>query len=142
MKKEVASFTRRIIAYLIDVVVVNFLILSPFKASFNTSKSIFSLSLITKDFVIVSISLAALSLLYWSLLEYSVKQSLGKMITRIYVSSTKKQLTLKQCFIRNIPKLVGIVLFLDVLYALINKTHQRYFEKLSDTEVLLVKEEK
>ena len=64
------------------------------------------------------------------------------MLTRIYVSSTKKQLGLNKCLLRNISKIVTIVLFFDVLYALINKTHQRYFEKISYTEVLQIKEKK
>ena len=52
--------------------------------------------------------------------------------------SLKKQLTLHQCIMRNITKIVTPVLLIDFLYAIINKTHQRYFEKISNTEVLQV----
>lgn len=141
MKKEVAGLARRAIAYIIDLFIIDILILKPFKLSVNLS-SMLSFSIITKELVLVSISLAVLTLLYWSLLEFTVRQSIGKMITRIYVSSTQKQLSLKQCLIRNLSKVISIVLFFDVLYMLINKTHQRYFEKLSNTEVLAIKKEK
>ncbi len=142
MKKEVASLARRVIAYIIDVFIIDLLILRPFKSIISLSGNVLSLSMIKKELIIVSLSLAVLSLLYWSLLEFTVRQSIGKMITRIYVASTQKQLSLKQCLIRNLSKVISIVLFFDVLYMLINKTHQRYFEKLSNTEVLLVKEVK
>ena len=140
MKKEVASFTRRVFAYLIDLFIINILILRPFKLFLTTPK--FGLFAFSKELMIVGVSVSILTLLYWALLEYTVRQSLGKMITRIYVAPLKKQLTLTQCLIRNVTKIVSIVLFLDVLYAFINKTHQRYFEILSNTEVLKVKEKK
>jgi uncharacterized RDD family membrane protein YckC len=134
MKKEVASFTRRILAYIIDVLIINTLILKPFNLFSRTG---FNLQ-ISRETIIIGFSTAMLTLLYWALLEFTVRQSIGKIITRIYVSSLKKQLTLYQCIMRNITKIVTPILIIDVLYALINKTHQRYFEKISNTEVLQV----
>ena len=135
MKKEVASLTRRVIAYIIDVLILKTLILRPF-GPFLKNMQLFSF---TKEVLIVSVSIGILSLLYWALLELTVRQSIGKMITRIYVSSTKKTFTLQQALLRNIPKIVSIVLVLDVLYTIIKKTHQRYFEVISNTEVLKIK---
>lgn len=140
MKKEVSNLTRRIIAYAIDVLILNFLILKPFKHQINIDK-LFAINL-NKEFIIISLSISILTLLYFTLLELTVRQTLGKMITRIYVSSTKKEFTLQQALMRNITKIVTLTLALDVLYAVINKTHQRYFEKLSYTEVLKIKEKK
>ena len=134
MKKEVASFTRRILAYIIDVLIINTLILKPFNLFSKTSLTI----QLSRETIIIGFSTAILTLLYWALLEFTVRQSIGKIITRIYVSSLKKQLTLYQCILRNITKIVTPILIIDTLYAMINKTHQRYFEKISNTEVLQV----
>ena len=142
MKKEVASFPRRIFAYIIDLFILNTLILRPFKPFINFTNNFFSFSMVTKELIIVSFSLGILSLLYWTLLELTVRQSIGKMIARIYVSSKFKQFDLKQAFLRNISKITSLLLFFDVLYALINKTHQRYMERVSNTEVLVIRRKK
>ena len=140
MKKEVSNLSRRIIAYVIDILILNFLILRPFKFQVNINK-LFAINL-TKEFIIISLSVSILTLLYFTLLELTLRQTVGKMIMRIYVSSTKKAFTLQQVLLRNIPKIVTLVLALDVLYAIITKTHQRYFETISNTEVLKMKEKK
>ena len=139
MKKEVAGFTRRAFAYIIDILILKFLILKPFDPFINNFKLNISTAF-SKEMLIVSFSIGILSLLYWALLELTVRQSIGKMITRIYVTSTTKQFTLQQALLRNLSKIVTIVLVFDVLYALVKKTHQRYFEILSKTEVLKIKE--
>jgi uncharacterized RDD family membrane protein YckC len=136
MKKEVAGFPRRVIAYLIDIIIINFLILSPFKL---TKVSVTSLAF-SRETIILSITSIIITLLYFTLLEFTVRQTLGKIITKIYVSSTLKTWDLKQCIIRNISKPVQFVLVIDVLYALYKKTHQRYFEAMSNTEVLKIPE--
>lgn len=136
MKKEVAGFTKRIIAYIIDIFIINTLILRPFKPFLPKTLSFqFSLS---KELFIITFSTAMITLLYFTLLELLARQSIGKIITRVYVSSLTKTLTLQQCIIRNVTKIATPVLVLDTLYAVINKTHQRYFERLSKTEVLKV----
>ena len=138
MKREVAGFPKRIIAYLIDLLIINSLLLRPFGV-FSKNMN-FGLKLaFSKEGLIIGLSTALITLLYWTLLEFLVRQSIGKIIVRIYVSSKTKTLTLQQCIIRNISKIAPPILLIDVLYAIVKKTNQRYFEKISNTEVLKVK---
>ena len=74
-------------------------------------------------------------MIYWIILEYKVRQSIGKYIMNIYVTSTTKNLGFSQVIIRNITKISLPLLILDVLY-MINNKGQRYTEKLSNTKVI------
>jgi len=78
--------------------------------------------------------------LYFTLMEFKLKQTLGKMLTRIYVKSDTKRLSYLQCVIRNIPKFTFfihellLVLFLvDVGYLIFKG--KRLFDKWSKTSV-------
>ena len=84
----------------------------------------------------VSLIILCLNLIYWVTLDYMLRQSIGKALLNIYVRSTEKELKLWQCIVRNIPKLSLILLFLDSFGVLFRNEYQRYFEKLSKTEVV------
>ena len=77
-----------------------------------------------------------LTLIYWSLSEYIFYQSPGKFAFNIYVRSKEKELKFWQCLIRNVTKISLILLFLDSLKVILKKDYQRYFEKISKTEVV------
>ena len=72
-------------------------------------------------------------------MEYKLKQTIGKMIFNIKVSS-EGNLEFWQALVRNISKPINIniLLLVDILYMLINKTHLRLFDKLAKTEVVEV----
>ena len=59
------------------------------------------------------------------------------MIFNIKVSS-EGNLEFWQALVRNISKPINILLLVDILYMLINKTHLRLFDKLAKTEVIEV----
>ena len=140
MKKALpARFWKRGIAYIIDSLIISFIILSPF-AGFLESEpgSFFSLMQMTFTWEYLSLSLviAILTLAYWSFLEYKFNQSIGKIFLRLKVNSNKRKLTFNQVFLRNVTKLSTILVLLDCLYILKNKKkNQRYFEKMSNTYV-------
>ena len=130
---------KRIIAYLIDLLVISFVIMTPlmrFSEQPNSFSEIFT-SITSQETIMVSIIVSLLSLFYWSFLEYKFGQSVGKIIMKLSVrSSLRKKLTFTQTTIRNITKLSTILIILDTLYMLYKKGNQRYFEIISKTKVI------
>jgi uncharacterized RDD family membrane protein YckC len=78
--------------------------------------------------------IAALTVAYWAALEYKARQSIGKMIMKIYIKSDEKMLTLGQCIIRNISKISGILLLIDIIGIALNG--QRFLERATKTRVV------
>ncbi len=141
--KKIASKTRRFFAYLIDILILDLIIVYPFKnllKSFNLDlnwNNINQLSQISNYGLLLTIglSIGILSLLYWVFMEWKLKQTIGKMIFNIKVIS-EGNLEFWQALVRNISKPINILLLVDILYMLINKTHLRLFDKLAKTEVV------
>lgn len=132
---KIASFWKRVLAYIIDVLIVDVAVVYPFEKYFGKMSG-FSFNL-SGNLLVAVVIIAILTVFYWAILEYSMRQSIGKMIVGIYVNTTKK-FTFWQFIVRNIPKISSLTIILDSLYMLMTKQHQRYFEKLSNTEVLEV----
>ena len=84
----------------------------------------------------VFLTIGILTILYWAVFEYRLTQSIGQMIMHISVKSTKGDLSFRSSVMRNLSKVSSFTLALDVFYMLYKKTNQRYFEKLSGTEVI------
>lgn len=142
----VVPLWKRIFAYLLDIALLSFLVLTPLVKPFSfdaeTGESFFqsfasySTSFST-DYLWLAFVVAFFFLLYFSVLEFWFGQTVGKIILGISVEGTKKkQISFIQVIIRNITKLSGLLLFLDTLYLLFKKGNQRYFEVLSDTHVV------
>ena len=127
---------KRVTAFLIDYALIGLIIVYPFKDFFTKSEN-YSVLNSSKDIALATFIIVVLTLLYWTLLEYLLKQSVGKAFFNIYVrSKDKKELKLWQCVVRNLSKISLIILFLDSLQLLFKKDYQRYFEKISNTEVV------
>jgi len=139
-----AKLYKRILAYVIDIVVINIIIVSSFKPVIGKIIS-------TKDFydiynfllnnpsqlislIKITLTIAVLSLFYWSILEFKLKQTIGKMLFQIYVTSENKKLTFPQCLLRNLTKISFFILWIDSITLLTNKK-QRIFEIISNTFV-------
>jgi len=133
-KKRSFFLTKRGIAYLLDLLIINLIIIVPFGSVLKDYEiGLFSFSF-SQD-LILSISIIiilVLMLAYFSVLEYKVQQTIGKMIMGIYVKS--KNLTFKNALIRNITKPFLFLLILDSLF-LFGKGKKRFTEKISNTEV-------
>ena len=136
MKKRFAPLWKRVVAYIVDIFVISFLVVTPFSGFFDADVESFA-DLFAFNFssevIFVGIAIAILTLLYWSFLEWRFQQTVGKILLRIRV---KGNITLWQAVTRNVTKLSTLILILDVLYMFYTKKHQRYFEKLSKTEVV------
>ncbi|MEM4245350.1 MAG: RDD family protein [Candidatus Nanoarchaeia archaeon] len=149
MNEVNANFWKRVLAYIIDAVIVNVIIIWPFQKTLTELTSAYQdqnllkyMTAINEEalrnalpqlgllFVIISL----LTIAYWALLEHKFGQSIGKMIMKIYVKSDEKILTLWQCVVRNISKISGILLIIDCIGIISN--NQRYLERVSKTKVI------
>lgn len=138
-----ASFWRRFFAYLLDSIVLLFVLLAPLVQPFKKNLSGLSFSemlaqIYSSHYIILTFVIVLFVLLYWSILECWFGQTLGKMIFGIVVEGSKrKPVSYLQCFIRNVTKLSSVLLFFDTLYMFITHKKRRYFEILSDTQVVV-----
>jgi len=139
-----ASLLKRTFAYLIDVIVVNFVIMWPFKEIINIKTDNFSETYnilastpgLTYKLFLSFLVIGTLSILYWAVFEYRIKQSIGKMIMNISVKPLSGELSFRAAVLRNLSKISSLLLAFDVAYMLYKKTNQRYLEELSNTEVI------
>lgn len=139
-----ARLWKRVLAYLIDVLLLSLIVFTPlFRPLENEFTSGNMLDLFTTFFdhgrtlFLVSIIAGFLVILYWSLLEYFCGQSVGKLFLGLRVEGIRRrQISFAQAVIRNIPKISTVVLALDTLYLLIVRKGQRYFDVLSGTRVM------
>ena len=138
-----APLWKRVVAYILDVLVLLFVVLTPLTSSLEnqvegeTFLDIWNSLASVSHLYVFTFVLVFLTLLYWSVLEFSFGQTVGKISLGIHVESTnKKPLTFVQALIRNITKLSSLLLFFDVMYLFFKKGDARYFEMLSDTAVV------
>lgn len=139
INKEIpASLIKRGIAYLIDILILEFVILYPITSRFNNLKNFSDLfnNSITKDFAGLTVIIILLTLCYFVLFEYLLTQTIGKMVFNINVRSVEGELKLKQVLLRNITKPFSLILLIDVAYMLFKRGHQRLFDVFSNTIVV------
>ena len=155
-KKELEQFIgyqkpnltwRRYLAFLIDFLVIYFVVITPFRPflnslpqakDFSQFSNLFSSEKLTslKPLFYIALTISFLTILYWAILEYKTGQTLGKKLLSIKVTSKENDLTFWQCFLRNISKINTLLLILDVFYMWYYQKNQRYLEVLSKTEVV------
>ncbi len=142
----VVSLWRRAFAYVIDLIIISFVIFVPLKGffedvpegEFEAVLSYFSqYQTFSLNFFIVSFIAALLTVLYWALLEFYLSQSVGKMAMKIKVVDVNgRKMNFRQCFLRNVTKVSTFVLFLDLIYGIITRSYRRYFEVITHTKVV------
>ncbi len=142
---------KRMLAFLIDIIILEFIVFSPFSSlmqqifgggKFSLSKYSYIAGSPEKMQAMILIALFAtlLALIYFSVIEYKLNQTPGKIIMGIYIISSSRDLRYWQCLVRSlfiIPIFPFILLWvIDPIYALFNKDNQRLFELLSKTKVV------
>lgn len=141
---------KRVAAFMIDMLIINLIILFPFRGlfegilpkdySFSEASRILSSSDYTGFLTSVSLVVSILMIMYFFLMERKMSQTIGKMLMRVYVVSDNKDLKAWQLLARNmvfIPLFPFILLWiLDPLFLFFNKTNQRLSEILSKTRVV------
>lgn len=138
-----APLYKRIIAYLIDLAIVNLIIVSPFKSlmasliptNFSEIYTALTLMFSAKVMLIIFIS-GIFAILYWAVLEFKIQQTLGSLILGISVMPLTKRYNFSQALLRNITKFSLILLILDSLFIFKSDKNQRLTERLSQTMMI------
>ncbi len=139
MKAKAAPLWKRFFAYLIDFFLVNIIVSLPFSKYLTNFSNKLDIILGTNDKGLLAISFVVILsvLFYFVYLEFSLNQTVGKMLLNIYVVSVDgNKLKLSQAFVRNLIKPFPIVLLVDVLYMFFKRSNQRLFEVFSATSVV------
>ena len=146
-----ALIWKRIAAFFIDVIVINLVVLFPFRKlfqsispkdySFSEAYKILSTGTNYSSFIThISFVMSILIILYFLMLEKKMGQTIGKMLMRIYVVSDNNNLKAWQLLTRNlafIPIFPFVLLWIiDPLFMFFTKTNQRLTEILSRTRVV------
>ena len=122
---------RRVLAYIIDLLIVEIIILSPLKNKIDINSLLVSIQ--SNNLILIGFLSAVLSIMYWVILEYKLRQTIGGMIMKIKVKSEKKNLEFIDVFIRNISKMSCFILIIDSINVLFSDKKQRFSEKWSRT---------
>ena len=144
-----ASVLKRLGAFIVDLIIINIIILFPFRGVFE---SILPAAKFSEafDFLrspessmileIILIAVGILTMLYFMLLEKKIAQTPGKMLFSLFVRSQGKDLKNWQLFVRSmflIPLFPFVLLWLiDPIAMLFTKENQRLSEILSRTKVV------
>ena len=150
-KKEVnASLLRRFLSFLIDLIIVNFVIFYPFymiilrKLPVSGADLIAALDSnkqISTTFTVVAFLVGILTLCYFMFCQYLIGQTPGMIFMNIkVVPLNDHRLTLFRSLIRNawfIPLTPFSFLFIiDPIFLIFSKDNQRLTEWLSSTKVI------
>ena len=132
-KKQHAPLWKRILAYVVDAMIIAVL-LSPLPSIRITS---FILDMaIVRSLLTVFLVGSILTVLYFALLEFYVGQTIGKLVFSLAIASEGKALNFSQVLLRNVPKFSSLLLIIDSLPIILGRSHQRFFERISHTEVV------
>ena len=144
-----ASITRRAFAFLLDLILINFVIFTPFKLMLNKIIPVSSYAA-TKDYIqsnpqaLASISsiffvVGILVLFYFSYMEYKIQQTPGKMILGIHIQHDAK-IKFSNYLFSNLFLLpifpFTLLWIIDPIYLFTSNKNQRLMEKWNGILVL------
>ncbi|RMF54318.1 RDD family protein [Candidatus Woesearchaeota archaeon] len=147
MHEMTASLWKRALAFVIDLSIINLIVISPFRNAIGEIFTNASTFAETYEFLIsnpdylsrvygVMISVSALAVMYFALLEWKTNQTIGKYVMRIHVKP--KSLKLWQAVVRNLEIVpffpFVILMFLDPVFLIFK--NKRLSEILSKTETV------
>lgn len=134
-----APLWRRFFAYIIDLVVVNIIVTIPFRGYLSKFSNNLNLLFGSNDrgLTYITVLIVLTLIFYFAVLEYKIRQTLGKIIMNIYVISlSNKEISFSQILLRNLTKPFPIVLLVDVSYMFFKGGNQRLFDVFSRTAVV------
>lgn len=148
MIKAPAPVWKRLLAFFIDFIIIDFFIFASFKkiirtlvpenSGFSAYSYLAANPEVSNVLIAVSISAGILAMLYFTILEWGLSQTVGKIIMKLYVESDLKQLKLWQCLVRSmfiIPVFPFVLLWIvDPVYLFWKNT--RFSEILSKTKTI------
>ena len=145
-----ALIWKRMLAFFIDLLVINFIILFPFKRlfqrivpsslSFEETFSLVNDPGLSSMIVATSVFVGILMVSYFMILEGKLGQSIGKILVNIYVASEIKEMRFWQLLVRSLflmPVFPFILLWImDPVFMFFTKDNKRLSEILSKTKVV------
>jgi len=144
-----ASVWKRLLAFIIDLMVINLIIVFPFRKIFQkitptsyseTYNFLLNNPGYTKLMTVITITIGLLALLYFVILENRLQQTIGKILLNIYIVSDKKKLRFWQVLVRSLFLLPAFPFFLlwviDPLFLFFTKNNQRLSEIISKTRTV------
>ena len=133
-----APFWRRAAAKILDVLVLSaaaFVIFAPVAWLLCTLEHEFLLAFMP---LLVILTVSLLFLVYTAVSEWQWGQTIGKYLLGVRaVRESGARLSIGQAVVRHLPVILQ-VFWIDVFFALFTEKHQRAFEMLSKTRVVLV----
>lgn len=138
--KEVSGW-KRVIALFIDLAIVDFIITRPLNnlvevKEISSFKEILNLGSLNNLFW-VSLLIGLLGIMYWSILEYKINQTMGGLVFNLRMRTLdNKKARFSQVFLRNLTKISVVFLVVDSIHILFSDKKQRFFEKLSNTRTV------
>ena len=141
---------KRILAFFIDILIINFIILFPFKRlfqkmvpsslSFEETFNLVSAPGLSTLIISTSLFVGILMVAYFVILEGKLGQSIGKILVNIYVASETKEMKFWQLLVRSLflmPFFPFILLWIvDPVFMFFTKDNKRLSEILSKTKVV------
>lgn len=148
-----ANLLKRVAAFLVDILILQFVVISSFASYFEKSfpktagdfMVVYNFLLLNQGVVYqmyyAIISMAVIILIYFTVMEYKYSQTIGMMLFKLNIESTSsKELTFLQCILRNIYLLPIFPIFflwiIDPVYLLFKG--ERLSEKFSKTKTVEV----
>jgi hypothetical protein len=140
-----ASVPSRLFAFIADMLLINFIILNPFKkifarlipgdASYDFARSYMGQDTgLAATVTLLFLAIGILIMFYFTFFEYILKQTPGKMIFQLYIVEERKASFWNYLFsnIIFIPVFPFILLWiLDPIYILTSPKSQRFMEKIN-----------
>ncbi|MBD3355391.1 hypothetical protein GF361_05405 [Candidatus Woesearchaeota archaeon] len=150
-----ASTSRRIISFIIDMIIINFIIFNPFKGifqklipaeqSYEAAKEYIAhnphiMNTITFLFLIIGIIIV----FYFTVFGYLIQQTPGKIVTGLYIIPENKKISFLNYLLSNISFIPVFPFFLlwiiDPIYMFTSPKSQRLMERLN--KILVVQKYK
>jgi len=145
-----ASIWKRLLAFLIDLAVLEFIVFFPFNRLLRSampknmgikeSYNFFLHSGPGSMMATLSIIISFIALLYFVLLEYKIGQTIGKIMLNLYVVGEEKEIKAWQAIVRSmflIPLFPFMALWIiDPVYLAFIGKNKRLSEVLSKTKVV------
>ncbi|MBK1992121.1 RDD family protein [Campylobacter sp. 2018MI35] len=133
---EIASFYKRALAYLIDNIILSFIVFIIFYNQFSMAKDAFEITQILGNF---SLGFILLHFFYHTLFTYMYGASLGKMVCKIIIIDEDlfDKPTLKQSCIRSaIRQISDMAFMLGFAWALGNNLRKTWEDYIARTIVV------
>jgi uncharacterized RDD family membrane protein YckC len=150
--KGAPPFWKRAAAFAIDILIIDFIIGMPFRGIFESlmpsSEFQQSFQFLTQNqsiaaiLSLVMILYGLLALMYFTLLEYKIGQTLGKMFMQIKVENTSNTRNFLSFIVRNMYLLMFfpfvLLWIIDPVFMLFTKEKRRLSEILSKTRTIQI----